>query len=105
MATPMTPSEYSMLYSLLDDYSRAKHRCFVAELTFIKARAEYAVCFRPIGGTKDSPNRYASCYLGFAVDKLMEAYESKKLPVSITELLDRELPNLGRKGGSAQLAG
>lgn len=96
MATPMTSSEYSVFFKLLDDYCRAKHHCFVAELTFIDARDEYDICFRPTGVTRDSPNRYACRYLAFGISTLIEASQRKELPVSMTEQLDKELPGLGQ---------
>jgi hypothetical protein len=92
----MTPSERAVVFKLLDDYSRNKHRCFVAELDFAKTENDYQVCFRPTGGTKDSPNRYECRYLRIGIRDIMEAAERKELSASVVEQLDKELPSLGR---------
>ena len=60
-----------------------------------KTRNRYLICFRPTGGTKDSPNRYACRYLHFGIGEMMEVAVKKELPASIIEQLDRELPSLG----------
>jgi len=91
----MTSSEDAAVFRLLDSYSRNQHRCFVAEFGFDKAEADYVVCFRPTGGTKDSPNRYACRYLHFGSTDIKEAAERKELPTSVIEQLDKELPSLG----------
>ena len=92
----LTSSEGAVVFRLLDDYCRSKHRCFVAELDLDKAGRHYRVCFRPTGGTKHSPNRDAGRYLEIGIGCIMEVAEEKALPASITELLDRDLPSLGQ---------
>lgn len=92
----MTPPERAAVFKLLDDYSRNRHRCFVAEFDLDKAESYYHVCFRPTGVSLDSPNRYACRYLHIGIGEIMEAVEKKELPVSVIEQLDKELPSLGR---------
>jgi hypothetical protein len=91
----MTSFERAVVFRLIDDYSRNKHQCFVAEFDFDEADNDYRLCFRPTGGTKDSP-RYACRYLHIGIRCIMEAAETKELPASMTEQLDRELPSLGQ---------
>ncbi|HEV2233470.1 MAG TPA: hypothetical protein VGV68_08720 [Terriglobia bacterium] len=90
----MTASEHAVVFKLLDDYSRNKHQCFVAEFELDTAETYYPVCFRPTGGTKDSP-RFACRYLHIGIIEVTEAAERKELPASVIELLDKELPALG----------
>jgi hypothetical protein len=87
----MTQPVDAGLFELLDGYSREIHRCFVAEMFFNDARTEYILCFRPIAGSKDSPNLFACRYLNVEVARLETARLTKALPSSLTEELDREL--------------
>jgi hypothetical protein len=49
-------------------------------------------CVFPTGGSKDSPNRYACCYLFIGADEVGAARQV--LPTSIIEMLDGALPTL-----------
>ncbi len=91
----MTPDERAIVFRLLDDYSRNKHRCFVAEFFPDKVGTDYHVCFRPMRGDINSPNRYACRYVDISAQEVAEAGDRKELPVSVTALLDKELPSLG----------
>jgi hypothetical protein len=90
----MTPHERGVVFSLLDDYSRNKHQCFVAEFFLDSAKTKYHACFRPTGGSKERP-RYTCRYLDVSFEQVAEAAEKRMLPASVVELLDRELPGLG----------
>lgn len=59
------------------------------------AKGAYALCFRPLGAGVNSPNRYACRYLYASVQDLMSAARVGGLPQSISEMLDRELQDLG----------
>lgn len=89
----MTPEETSC-FKMLDGYSRSRHSCFVAEMFLNAGQTEYTLCFRPTGGSKESPNRYACRYLYIGAEEVRSAGEKQVLPASITEMLDRELPSL-----------
>lgn len=93
----MTSPELVTAFRLVDEYSRNTHHCFVAE--FFKARKDdnsYALCFRPTGVSRDSPSRYECRYLQMVIGEIQEAASLSELPTSVKELLDRELPSLGR---------
>jgi hypothetical protein len=81
---------------MLDRYSRTRHRCFLAEMDLNASQAYYSLCFRPTGGTKDSPNRYACLYLRINAEELKTAGQQHVVPASITQMLDKELPTLPR---------
>ncbi len=79
---------------MLDGYSRSRHRCFVSEMFLNAGETYYTLCFRPTGGSKDSPNRYACRYLNIGVEEVRTAGQKRMQPASMTEMLDRELPTL-----------
>ena len=84
--------EETNCFKMLDEYARSRHRCFLAEMNLSADKTHYALCFRPTGGNKDSPNRYACRYLHIGAEQVGTAGHS--LPPSIVEMLDRELPIL-----------
>jgi hypothetical protein len=45
-------AEETTYFKLLDEYSRTRHRCFLAEM--FRTGPEYTVCFRPTGVEKES---------------------------------------------------
>ena len=47
--------EETSCFKLLDGYSRSQHDCFLAEMFPDAAGTNYTLCFRPTGGSKDSP--------------------------------------------------
>ena len=89
----MTPDE-SQLFELLDEYSRTRHKCFLAEMFLDKSRAEYVLCFRPTSVSKDSPSRYACRYLQIKAVDARTAGQARILSTAIKEKLDRELLSL-----------
>ena len=89
----MTVEETSC-FKLLDGYSRSQHGCFLAEMFPNAVGTNYTLCFRPTGGSRDSPNRYACQYLHIGAEELKTAGQMQVLPRSIAEMLDRELPKI-----------
>jgi len=81
-------------FKMLDGYSRTHHRCFLAEMNLNANKGAYALCFRPAGGDRNSPNRYACRYLHIGVKDVKSAADMQVLPLSISEMLDREPPAL-----------
>jgi hypothetical protein len=79
---------------MLDEYSRSRHACFLAEMDLNAAQGHYSLCFRPMGVSKDSPNRYECRYLRIGAEQVTTAGQKQVLPASITQVLDRELPAL-----------
>jgi hypothetical protein len=86
--------EETNCFKMLDEYSRSRYSCFLAEMTLNPAKAIYALCFRPTGVSKNSPNRYACRYLYIGAAAVKAAGEMQALPTSITEMMDGELPAL-----------
>ena len=91
----MTVEETSC-FKLLDGYSRSQHGWFLAEMFPNAAGTNYTLCFRPTGGSKDSPNRYACRYLHIGAEEVRTAGHMKVLPPSIAEMLDTELPKVAK---------
>jgi hypothetical protein len=91
----LTRLEYATVFQLLDDFSRSKHQCFLAELFPNEGRAEYVLCFRPVNISRDSldPMMFYR-YLYISVVELRVAAESRVLPALIVEKLNQSLPSL-----------
>jgi hypothetical protein len=89
----MTPEE-SQLFQLLDDYSRAKHKCFLAEMFLDRDGTEYVLCFRPANEGADSAGRYSCRYLRVKLTDAQDMGQTNVLTAAITDRLDRELLGL-----------
>jgi len=89
----MTPDETNC-FILLDDYARTRHKCSLTEFFLNTIQTDYVLCFRPAVGSKDSPDRYVCRYLYIAPDLVRMVGQNKSLPERITDLLDRELPEV-----------
>jgi hypothetical protein len=85
-----------MFFKLLDSYSRARYRCFVAEMFLNRAATEYLVCFRPTEENRDSADRFAFRYLHIDLRQVKKAAEKNALPTSIQEDADKELRSLNQ---------
>jgi hypothetical protein len=90
----MTPEEKGRCFRMLDEYSRRNHKCFLAEMDLNVKRGVYTACFRPLGLSVDSPNRYACRYLYASVDDLTNAVHAGRPSQSVSAMLDRELKEL-----------
>ena len=86
--------EETNCFKMLDEYSKTRHRCFLAEMTLNAAEAHYSLCFRPTAICKESPNRYACLYLHISIEDLKTAGQERVLSGSITQMLDKELQTL-----------
>lgn len=91
----MTSSEEGLIFKLLDDYSRTRHHCFLAEMFLDRVQTEYFLCFRP---TSDHPNpnpsNYACRYLRVEIGEVQTIDTTGKLTASIIQRLDADLPSL-----------
>ncbi len=90
----MTSEEKAQAFQLVDEYSRTKYQCFLAEMFANKEGTGYTLCFRPVGGSRDSSDRYACRYLDLDERQLVAASRANLLPSSVTEKLDSDLSNL-----------
>jgi hypothetical protein len=86
--------EETNCFKMLDEYSRSRHRCFLAEMDLDAPQACYSLCFRPTQVSQDSPNRHECRYLRISAEEVTTAGQKQVLPGSITQMLDRELPAL-----------
>jgi hypothetical protein len=89
----MTP-EATTCFKMLDEYSRTRHRCFLAEMDLNADKGIYALCFRPLAENRNSGDRYACRYLHIEVEDVRCTAHIQELPRAIIELLDTELPTL-----------
>jgi hypothetical protein len=92
----MSSPQEARAFTLLDEYSRSKHQCFVAEMFLNDAGTHYVVCFRPTATPRDSPNRLACRYVNIETAQAGTLGQTEALPISIIEKLDRELSALGQ---------
>ena len=93
----MTSNPDALVFKLLDNYSRERHDCFIAEFFPNAAKTEYNVCFRPVGSDRDSLNRYSCKYLRIGLAEVAALVESEMLNTHIQEMLDRELTQIESK--------
>ena len=93
----MSSKEDARVFALLDDYSRSKHTCFVAEMSLNDAGTYYVVCFRPADVSGDSLNRFACRYVNIDTVQTNALGQTQALPISITEKLDCELSELRQR--------
>jgi hypothetical protein len=93
----LTTEEQGRCFKVLDEYSRRKHNCFVAEFFLSDQVGKYFVCFRPTGVSSDSvddPDRYACKYLQFEVEDVKRMRSEESLPVEVAKRLDEALPTI-----------
>jgi hypothetical protein len=84
-------TEETQCFKLIDHYARAAHACFLAEFFPKNDGRNYYLCFRPTGGTIDSPDRYASRYLVIEVEQVQSIGSQASLPDWAMQVLDSEL--------------
>lgn len=78
--------EETNCFKMLDEYSRSRYSCFLAEMDLNATKKIYALCFRPTEGNKNSPNRYACRYLYIGAEQVNAAGQMPELPTSVTEM-------------------
>lgn len=91
----LTRSEYATIFQLLDNFSRSKHHCFLAEMFPNESRGEYVLCFRPVTVPRESPDPMMFYrYLYISVFDLRVAAASGELPFHVVEKLNQALLGL-----------
>ena len=91
MEKEITAEEKRRCFKLLDEYARPNHNCFVTEFFLSREASAYNVCFRPLGVSKDSPNRYDCKYVQFDLENVRAMASGRSLPTSISDQLDQAL--------------
>ena len=84
------------MFKLLNEYSRTRYECVVAEMFLTGDKTQYHVCFRPVAADRDSADRYACRYLQIAAEEAERMTALGALTGSLREELDRELSVLRR---------
>ncbi len=87
----MTADE-TICFKLLDDYARAHHGCFLAEM--FSSGTAYTICFRADAVQRESQSGYACKYLKIGIADVGSAARGGALPSSTIEIVDKELPLL-----------
>jgi hypothetical protein len=96
-ASALTKDEWSQLFRLIDDYSRRRLNCLVTEFFLSREKAEYFLCFRPLGVTnKNSPNRFTCEYVTVSLEEARKMAHDNALTVDFIEELDRRVSALGQ---------
>jgi hypothetical protein len=82
-------------FALVDEYSRTRHGCYLAELFPDKAYSEYTLCLLPtkLDAPFTFPNRYFR-YVRIDAEEVRTAARTGVLGASIIERLDAELTSL-----------
>ena len=94
MMVELISSQKAELFKLLDNYSRTRHQCFLAEIFLDDAKTKYWLCFRPVGERLDSTDQYACSYVQIGLSAAGNASDKNFLDESLTELLDSKLSQL-----------
>jgi hypothetical protein len=81
-----TTPEETRCFRLLDR-SRSRYRRLLAEMFLNEDDTHYFLCFRPLGVTKDSPNRRACRYPEIPIKEIRAAGRKRMLTDSIAETL------------------
>ncbi len=87
-------SEETRFFKLVDEYSRERYRCFLAEMFPDRGQKEYTLCLRPIDRSPESLGRSDCRYFHIDALEVRTAGQSEVLGTSITERLDPILTNL-----------
>ena len=88
-------TDKTKFFKLVDEHVRNRLGCFLAEMDIVTDEAGYSLCFRSLGGNRNSPARYACRYLRVPVDLISASVESGVLPTALIERLETELSALG----------
>ena len=92
----MTKEDEAFIFRLLDEYSRRHYKWFVTELFLDPKQPEYLVCFRPVQGGKESPNRYECVYLAISTPEAESGVRHGALSEALIRDMDDKLQPLGR---------
>jgi len=89
-------AEETTFFQVVDEYSRNRHACFLAEMFPNKAETGYKLCFRPSGVEPGSPRVYDCQYLEFGSQEVAAVGRTGVLSPSLTVTLDHGLAKLRR---------
>ena len=89
--------QYVALFTAIDEYVKAHHRCFVAECFLGTSETEWVICIRPTAENRDAlaRDRYACKYFRLSLKEAEEVCTANAVGTKLIEKIDRELRSLG----------
>jgi len=89
--------QYAVLFTAIDEYVKAHHRCFVAECFLGPSETEWTICIRPTPENRNAlaRDRYACKYFRLSLKEAEEVCTANAVGTKLTEKIDRELRSLG----------
>lgn len=89
--------QYVALFTTVDEYVKAHHRCFVAECFLGPGETDWVICIRPTAEIRSALARdsYACKYFRISLNEAEQVCTAKALGTKLIEKIDRELRSLG----------
>src|SRR5258708_37501391 len=89
--------QYVALFTAIDEYVKAHHRCFVAECFLGPSETEWVICIRPTAENRGvlARDRYACKYFRLSLKEAEEVCTANAVGTKLIEKIDRELRTLG----------
>jgi hypothetical protein len=89
--------QYVALFTAIDEYVKAHHRCFVAECFLGPSETERVICIRPTAENRGvlARDRYACKYFRLSLKEAEEVCTANAVGTKLIEKIDRELRTLG----------
>lgn len=89
--------QYFILFTAIDEYVKAHHRCFVAECFLGPSETEWMICIRPTAETRGAlaGDKYACKYFHLSLKEADEVCTANAIGMILAEKIDRELRSLG----------
>ena len=90
--------QYVAVFTAIDEYVKAHHRCFVAECFLGPSETEWVICARPTAENCGAlaRDRYACKYFRLSLIEAAEVCAAKAVGTKLAEKIDRELRSLGK---------
>jgi len=86
-------SQHAALFTAIDEYVRARHRCFVPELD--RSPTDWVICIRPTEENARALDVYACKYFTLSLKEAEQVCNANTLESMLMERVDRELRSIG----------
>ena len=88
---------YVALFTAIDEYVKAHHRCFVAECFLGPSESQWVIRIRPTAENRGAlaRDRYACKYFHVSLKEAEEVCAANAIRTQLTEKIDRGLRSLG----------
>jgi hypothetical protein len=83
--------QYFALFTAIDVYVRARHRCFVSECDLNQSGTQCVVCVRPTNQNVRPLDAYACKYFRLASQEVENVCKSNTISFALRSRIDREL--------------